>query len=45
MIANRIATLAAYDRLDFNYDANTARIGVVLATTRRRPWTSPLAGR
>lgn len=45
MIANRIATLAAYDRLDFNYDANTARISVVLATTAPPPLTSPLAGR
>lgn len=32
-IANAIASLAAYDRMNFSYDATTARISVVLATT------------
>lgn len=45
LIASRIATLASYDRLDFTYDATTARISVVLTTTPPPPVASPLAGR
>jgi hypothetical protein len=44
-IANAIASLAAYDRMDFTYDATTARISVVLTTTPPAVTTSPATSR
>lgn len=44
-IANAIVRLATYDRMDFTYDATTARISVVLTTTPPAVTTSPAATR
>lgn len=46
-LANRIALLATYDRLDFSYDATTVKVSVVLMSSQTPPSipASPGAGR
>ncbi len=44
-LASNLARLATYDRLVFSYDAPTAKVSVVLATTPPASVTSPAAGR